>query len=180
MDGEISLRRFLAEGDFDALNRLVAGAKIQLPDATVQEGKLKLKLKSPYCQDIEIGDVLLSHNMVSSQRFTFTVRIVGLDLKCYSDYDYDWRFLDGSGKIFANVRDSSAETQISFTSTNFNTSPPTASSTDSCVAVVNISDLDFSGGFVNSLLDTFEKSFRGIIEEEVEAGMFSHRLNVTS
>lgn len=160
---EISLRRHLAVGDFAAFNNLLEGATIQLPDATIEEGKLKLRLKNPYCQDIDIGDVILSHNMENNQRFVFNVKIVELSLNCYSKYDYDWRFLDGSGNIFAETRDSWAETALSFTSPNFNAYAPTASNVDSCVSSVNIKDLDFSGGFVNSLLDTFEKSFRGAI-----------------
>ena len=175
-NNEISLRRHLAVGDFAAFNNLLEGAIIQLPDVTMNEGKLTLKLKNPYCQDIEIGDILLSHSMESNQRFAFNVKIVGLSLDCYSKYDYDWRFLDGSGNIFAETRDSSAETRLSFTSPNFSTSPPTTSNVDSCVSAVNIKDLDFSGGFVNSLLDTFEKSFRGAISNAVEDGKSGGRV----
>ena len=50
-------------------------------------------------------------------------------------------------------------------------SPPTNSNVDKCEADVNIGDLDFSGGFVNSILDTFEKSFRGLISKEVEKAL---------
>lgn len=169
---EISLRRYLAEGDFQAFNDLLVGATIDLPDARVKTGRLTLDLKSPYCQDIEIGDILLTHDMESNQRFTFTVKIVNLKLKCYSDYDYSWRFVDGDGEIYARVQDTSAESILSFASPNFNTNPPTSSNVDSCVAEVNIADLDFSGGIVNSLLDTFEGSFRGLISDEIETGRY--------
>jgi hypothetical protein len=167
---EISLQRHLAIGDFSAFNNLLAGATIQLPDVTVNEGRLTIDLKSPFCQDIEIGDIVLSFNKANNQLYTFTVQIIGLNLKCYSDYDYGWRFIDGDGEVYADVTDSSATTQLSFTSPNFNTSPPTSSNADSCVANVNISDLDFEGGIVNSLLDAFERLFRGAIAGAVEDG----------
>jgi hypothetical protein len=173
---EISLRRYLAAGDFDAFNQLFQNAVIQLPNVSVEEGRLNLDLKGPFCQDIEIGDIVLSHNMESSQRFTFTVRIVGLDLKCYSDYDYSWRFVDGSGSVFADSQNSSAETMISFTSPNFDTQPPAGANVDSCVAVVSINDLDFSGGFINSILNTFEKAFRGVFSREIEQGTYKEVL----
>ena len=171
--GQISLRRHLAIGDFAALNNILVGATIQLPDVSASEGNLDIDLKNPYCQQIEIGDVLLSYNQESIQRYTFTVQIVSLALKCYSDYDYGWRFLDGGGEVYADVSDSSATTVLSFTSPNFNTSPPTASNVDSCVANVNIDDLDFDGGIVNSILNAFEQLFRGTIAGAVEGGEFS-------
>jgi hypothetical protein len=169
-DKPISLRRHLAIGDFAAFNDLLTGATIQLPDVTVEEGRLTIDLKDPFCQDIEIGDILLSYNQESNQLYTFTVQIIGLNLKCYSDYDYGWRFVDGDGEVYADVKDSSATTQLNFASPNFNTSPPTSSIVDSCVSNVEISDLDFDGGFVNSLLDAFERLFRGAIANAVEDG----------
>ena len=169
-DANISLPQQRRLGAFDALNDLLQGAVIRLPDVSTSTGKLKLTLKSPYCENIIIGDIILTPQMINNQRFAFKVRMADLQLECRSNYDYDWRFVDGSGRIYAEVRESWAETTIFFNSPNFSTSPPSSSEAGTCTSEVVIKDLDFSGGFVNSLLDTFEKSFRDMIANEVEEG----------
>lgn len=172
-EGTLSLRRYLAVGDFADFNQLFESAKIDLPDAEVSQKiagiTLTLKMKNLYCQNITIGDIELSHKKVSNQRLDFNVSIVDLTMNCFSEYDYDYGFLNGNGRIEAYSKGNYAQTSLAFTSTNFDTAPPTGADVAFCTSNLNIYNMEFRGGIVNWLLDTFQSLVRGVIESRVEA-----------
>jgi len=171
--GQVSLRRNLEEGDFEAFNQLFHNAVIDLPDATVSKKllfKLNIKIKDLYCQDISIEDILLSFNKESDQRLTFGVTIQGLALNCFANYDYDYGLLDGGGRVEIYSNNNNAETRIAFSSPNFNLEPPESATVEFCTANINIYNMEVRGKFIAKILDTFQKLIRDVVEEEVEDG----------
>ena len=58
------LRRHLAVGDFEALNRLIKDMRLQLQDQTISAGQLDLTVSNLQCQNIQIGDILLDYRNV--------------------------------------------------------------------------------------------------------------------
>ena len=55
-----------------------------------------------------------------------------------------------------------------FTSENFDEHPPSGSYVKSCIANIQVSDMDFQGGVAGAIADTFEASLRGYVEDEIE------------
>jgi hypothetical protein len=136
----------------------------QILGATVQLWTSNLS-----CFSISIDDILLDYGRVSSTRFDFGVDIRGLGISCALNYRYKWSFMSGSGAGQIYSSNNSASTTIQFASNNFDESPPSGSSVSECVADIQIDDMDFQGGIVASILDTFEKSLRGTVENELKS-----------
>lgn len=170
----VSLRRSLAVGDFDEFNELFQNASIDLPDFEVSDRvigiRLKLGLKELYCEDISVGDILLTPNKESNQRLTFKVDLVDIALNCYGRFNYDYGFLDGNGRLEANINKSQASTVLAFRSSNFNLQPPSDSTVDSCDAEINIYNMEFRGGIVSRILDAAQRLVGNRIEGEIAGG----------
>eukprot|EP00545_Synedropsis_sp_CCMP1620_P003465 CAMPEP_0119019572 /NCGR_PEP_ID=MMETSP1176-20130426/22185_1 /TAXON_ID=265551 /ORGANISM="Synedropsis recta cf, Strain CCMP1620" /LENGTH=270 /DNA_ID=CAMNT_0006973805 /DNA_START=77 /DNA_END=886 /DNA_ORIENTATION=- len=168
--GEISLRRHLAIGDFKELNELFKGAVLSLPDTTAKANllfTLTLDIRNLKCTDITVGDILITYEKESNQRLNFRIDIVDLDITCFLDYDYKYSFARGSGSAQAYTGDNSASVAVVFVSDDFDTQPPKDLEIASCSTNINIVDLDFNGGFIASILDTFERLIRGVVQDEI-------------
>jgi len=167
-----SVRRSLAVGDFEELNALLKDATVTLPPAIIEEevagSDLTLDLKKIECNDIRIGDIQIAYSKNSNQKLTFQVNIFELDLKCFVDYKYKYRFLpSGNGEASAETENNSASVSFAFTSPDFTTVPPNAASIVDCETNINISDMDFKGGFIGWLLDQFDDLISNVVEKEI-------------
>ena len=164
-------QRGLTIGDFEAFNNLLQSATLNLPDTTVSQSvvgiTLTLDISNLKCTNVAIGDVSITYSYLSDQMLTYGIDIIELDLLCYLDYKYKYGFLDGSGSVDVVTDNNQAKTVLAFTSSNFQNSPPSSSSVESCDVAINITNLDFHGGVVSSILDTFKSLLRGTIERDV-------------
>lgn len=171
--GSISLKRHLAIGDFAELNKLFQGAVIGLPDASITDRvigiTLTLDITNLRCEQITVGDIIIDYNKDSNQRLRFKIDVVALGLICYLDYDYRYGLLRGGGSADAYTSGNSAAVTIGFQSSDFSQSPPSDLAVEACETNINIVDLDFRGGIVSSILDTFERLIRGTIEGEIRS-----------
>lgn len=172
----LSLRRFLAAGDFDRFNKLFEGARIALPDSEIKQwilfADLIIKIKNLYCTDLTVEDILLTYEKESNQKLSFTVSVQGLDMNCYGDYDYAYGAIKGSGSIAATTDSNTLETKIALTSTDFDVEPPSEAVVEYCEARVDVTNLDFSGGVVASIADLFQGLIAGRVESEVNGGTY--------
>lgn len=167
----LSLRRNLSIGDFEALNQLLKGAVIKLPDASVSADlliTLNLDLSNIRCTGISVGDVIVAHERKSNQQLIFTLDLIQLDLTCYVNYGYRYGFLSGNGEADAFTNDNSAKLSLRFESSDFDTRPPTNVDVENSNINIKISDLTFRGGIVASIVNIFEGLIRGTIEDEIE------------
>lgn len=160
-------------GDFARFNELFDNARISIPGSfEVSERialiRLKMTLTNIVCYDISIGDVDLVYVRNSNQDLDIAVDIVELDIKCELDYDYEYGLLDGSGTAKVTTDGNSMDTVLGFTSANFETHAPHASSVESCAANFEITNIEFSGDFVSNIVEVFERFIRNTIENSIE------------
>eukprot|EP00521_Asterionellopsis_glacialis_P004668 CAMPEP_0195274256 /NCGR_PEP_ID=MMETSP0706-20130129/17041_1 /TAXON_ID=33640 /ORGANISM="Asterionellopsis glacialis, Strain CCMP134" /LENGTH=281 /DNA_ID=CAMNT_0040331091 /DNA_START=51 /DNA_END=892 /DNA_ORIENTATION=+ len=167
-----TLRRSLAEGDFEELNSLVEDAIIELPDAEISKKiagtRLKIKIRNLRCTNFVIGDIKVTHTKNNNQKLTFQIDISGLDINCFMDYRYDYGFIGGKGSATAELTENAASVALAFTSTNFNNAPPSAANVLSCSTDINVNDMDFKGGFIGWLLDQFDALISNVVEDELK------------
>jgi len=164
--GELSLRRHLNIGDFEGLNEIFKGAVIKLPNTSVDAG-IKLDLSNIRCTGVSIGDVVITYTR-TNQKLIFTLDIIELDLTCYLNYRYSWTIFNGGGECDAYTDNNSAKLSLRFESSNFDDQPPTNVSVESCKTNIKITNLDFRGGLVASIVNLVESLIRDTIANEVE------------
>jgi hypothetical protein len=173
----LPMRRHLAVGDFAEFNQLFENATIKLPDFEVSDRvlgiKFKLRISELYCEDMAVGDIVLTPNKESNQRLTFKVDIVDLALNCYGRFNYDYGFIDGNGSLEANIDRSQASTVLAFSSSNFNLEPPDDSTVESCDSSINIYNMEFRGRIVSKVLDLAQRAVSNRIESAIEDGKSS-------
>ena len=168
----ISLRRNL--GDFDELNSLFDGLVIGLPDLYLEAGKflgatIRLWVTNMECFALSVDDLIIDYRKSSNTLFDFEVDIQGLAISCELNWSYKWSFADGSGRAQVYTSKNNADTKITFSSQGFDQYPPSGSAVSECNAFIEIDDMDFQGGIVASFVDTFERSLRSTVENEINA-----------
>mmetsp|Transcript_24398 Transcript_24398/g.36198 ORF Transcript_24398/g.36198 Transcript_24398/m.36198 type:complete len:2877 (+) Transcript_24398:149-8779(+) len=167
----LSLRRNLKIGDFEALNKLLIGAVIRLPDASLETDllfTLKLDLSNIRCTGLSVGDAIVTYARQSNQNSIFTVDLIGLDLTCYVSYGYDYGFLSGDGEAEALTDNNSAKVSLRFESSDFDSHPPTNVDVVNPNIDIKIEELEFKGGIVASIVNIFKGFIKGTIESEIE------------
>ena len=158
---KVSLRRSLNIGDFQEFNDLFKDAVIRIGDFPGLEASgLELDIKNLMCTNMQVGDILVSYEKLSSQKLTFELEIVDLNMDCNMDYDYKYDLFlfdaKGSGSAKATTEGNDASVILAFESPNFDTTPPTTSSMESCGASISVKNISFDGGFVAAILNLFK------------------------
>ena len=171
--GSVSLYRNLLPGDFDEFNDIFRNAVIQLPPTTVSETvlfDLTINLNEINCTNINVTDIVITYNKdESNQRLWFQVDVIDVAMNCFIEYDYEYGLLSGKGNAKAYSDDNNLTVLLAFDSTNFDEAPPTSSVVYNCTADIRITDLDFDGDWISTLIDVFERLIRGRVEDEVKA-----------
>jgi len=174
--GAISLKRLLAIGDFDRFNQLFTNARINIPNQVVKQwivfADLVIKTRGLFCSDLTIGDIIINYNKESNQRVVFRVDVREVDLACWSDYDYEYGAIRGSGSFFARTDNNEATTSIALVSSDFNLEPPSSAVVESCSAVIRVVDLSTSGDIISTVANVFKGLIKGVIEREVSNGTY--------
>ena len=136
------------EGLGSTFNSIFDGASIVIPkrfEVTERVGiaELNMAITNLKCYDMSIGDMAVTHRQESSTRYLVDIGLSGLDLTCELNYDYTYGVLNGDGWVQISTNDNTARSMLSFTSPNFDTTPPQSSSVDSCTADVAVSRYAF-------------------------------------
>ena len=160
--------------DFDAFRDLLKGLVIQLPDFEASQPvvffDLVLRATNVKCFDVYLGSTVLDHTLAASNdELTFALDLVNLDLVCTLDYEFEAGFLQGDGSAKITLNDNTAGAQISFTSApgqTFAEAPPSNATMEDCTTDISITDMEFSGGNLDTILDAFEGLLRGVVEGE--------------
>ena len=166
--------RSLAIGDFDELNQLFDNAKIDLSEdgpfvvqETVAFIDLELTITELVCFDVNIGDVLLSHTLATgdgttpSTEMQVEMQVVEIDLTCTLKYSYDYGLLNGDGSVQVQTDNNGATTTLMFDALSVE------AQVQQCAADIQISNMDFEGGFVANMIEVFQRLIRGVIERAV-------------
>lgn len=169
-----SIRRQLADGDFDEFNKLFENAVFTLPDVEfpvdVFGVDLDIDLYETECSGIRVGDIQFSYTRESNQKLLFRVEVTGLNLDCKTKYTYKFPFFpEGKGSADMTTINNSVKTVLAFTSDDFNTGPPNGSTVEDCEMTVNVDELTFDGNIFTRAANLFKDGIANKIEEEVEA-----------
>jgi hypothetical protein len=155
--------RLLAIGDFATFNALLQDVTLYLPDTVVTDKvlgiTLTLDLRDLRCSNLSIGDVELDYvtgNYLSNDR-VFDLHVKELDTTCIVNYNYDYGFLSGSGRVTAYTDNNSVEASLVFSQPD-SSKPPDTLRVENCQPVVAITNLDFDGGVVATILVSTFKS----------------------
>ena len=132
------------EGLGSTFNSIFDGASIVIPkkfEVTERVGiaTLALNMTNLTCYEMSIEDMAVTHQQESSTRFLVDIGLSGLDLTCELNYEYNYGVLNGDGWVQISTNDNTARSVLSFTSTDFDTTPPQSPSVDSCTADVAVS-----------------------------------------
>jgi hypothetical protein len=167
--------RYLEIGDFGRFNELFQDATFALPDTDVSEGQLSLSLSNLHCREINIGDIHSNYYFVEKEggeTLAFEIHAEPFAMNCFADYSYRFAFLlPGSGRFEAITRGNQAATRIVLNSPDFDLEPPSSVDVEYCEASINILDVEFQGGIVASILNTFKSLISGAVEDRAEKGM---------
>jgi len=170
-------------GAFDELNGLLEGLVLKLPDAEFKADlpwpltSVDITVKELQCFNVSIDDLSIQNQWISSKERDVTISTTGVRIECELKWTYDYNggwwlgWVEGSGSAYVKVGDSDFASTISFVSNNLEAHPPHSSSVKSCSPNIEILDMDFSGGIAGSIADTFEKSLRNRVEDEIEAAV---------
>lgn len=169
--------RQLAIGDFNALNSVLEGATIDIPEQfETDAGPLwTLYVNNIRCSQLRVGDIIVEAS--SMQDITgqappanlplvssLEVRIQGLQFDCSADYRLDKKLLgDSVGSLGLQSRGSDVLTEFALESSQQRVQ--VTAETTTCQANVQIADLDFSTDSVlGSILNFVEKLIRGPVK----------------
>lgn len=152
--GSFSLRQ-LAPGDFDGFKALFHNAQITLPPTNISEevldGDFELDIQKWHCEDVSIGDVIVSYAVESAKRMTVEIEIAQLDFQWHMTFHYSHLAVpdrDGSADIYTG--NNQPVIKLAISSPSFAASPPTSVTVESCQANVTVTDIVLHGGFLGS------------------------------
>lgn len=160
--------RQLAIGDFATFNTLIQDVTLYLPDTVVTDKilgiTLTLDLQNLQCSNLSIGDVELDYfrgDSLSNDR-VFDLNVKELDTTCIVNYNYDYGFFSGSGRVTAYTDNNSVEASLVFSQSDSST-PPDALRVENCQPVVAITNLDFDGGVVSTILVSLNSDYESFL-----------------
>jgi hypothetical protein len=179
----IEPQRSLQSADFTEFNKLFQNAVIDLPDniEVTQEilfFDLVINLENLQCRDVSVGNIVIESALVAEGQLQVTIQVVDLSINCFSNYTYRWSQFDGSGGFEATSAGSDANVTLLFGTadgSSFSCAPPANATVASCGTNIVITDLNFNGGFVASILDAAVRLLASAVETQLEKRKCFHR-----
>lgn len=158
-----------ASSNFENFNNIFENASIHIPEEfqvseKVAFSTLEMTIRNIKCYDMYVEDISVDHQQKSDTEYLVTVGVTNLDLSCEMDYDYSYGILSGDGWVQIETENSDVVSTIGFTSSDFDQSPPTGSTIDSCFSNVQIKNLDFEEDFASEVLEVFQGLIRTTVE----------------
>ncbi len=159
--------RQLTIGDFSSINQVLQETEFELPTMSRTEDSTTLQLSNIRCRNVQIGDIQLEYTPTTTG-LDIAIDIIGLDVVCQANYNYDGRLLAGQGDVQITSSSNAATVQASLAQATA-TIPPSSIQLNACNPSVNINNIDFdNGGFLGWVLNLIERLARGIMENLVE------------
>ena len=150
-------------GDWTELNNLLKNITLTLPDFTtsITEGFVvaTIHLTQLKCGSISIVDLELVPTRPNDQHVSLEISVTGLTLSCAADWVITTTGalgVHGNGALTANSLGSAITSQVLLLSSDFEHLPPSSSTDASCKSDVVISDLEFTGGTLATILGWFK------------------------
>mmetsp|Transcript_13641 Transcript_13641/g.38382 ORF Transcript_13641/g.38382 Transcript_13641/m.38382 type:complete len:1474 (+) Transcript_13641:286-4707(+) len=161
-------------GDFDRVNKILEAVEFKIEDDIKVSDEvffttLTLVVDSLTCRDIRIGNIALN-NVVGNNAVDVDIALSDIDFTCDVEYQYEYGFLDGSGKVEFVTDGNSAATSMRFVTNDEEDDFSVTPSLTSCDVNVEIAAMNFiDADFAMSVVALFEEYLRDMIEEEIEA-----------
>jgi hypothetical protein len=166
-----SLQTSSSGGDFASLNTLLKNARILLPDTQIKQfvviADLEVNLTDIYCDNIAIQNIQMPYVKNNNQTLNTNIVASEATMVCFAQYVYAYSVMSGNGQLHATTAGNRLETDLVFSSSNFNTAPPTSVTVQNCSTTVNVTGLIFSGGAIASIATAFESLIKRIVENQV-------------
>jgi len=159
--------RKLAEGDWDFLDDFFNTFNFETTlGETFNVGGIAFTIETIKCDSFDISDIITDGSGTTTQ-YDLSFSVTGITLQCDLDYSYEgpWYVGSGSGTIGLKIDpQTSIETVLRFTSSNFDTDSPSGASLI-CNPNIDIEEVTFS----NRVLDLFIAPFLpNAIESSIE------------
>lgn len=168
-----SEQRHLALGDFTNFNKILEGAILRFPDSTLNSDGVTLRLTNIRCWNLAIGDVNLWSRQISIQTVDVDLQVTNLDMVCRASYSFSWLFFSGSGYVDMTSVGNDATLKGQVQSANMMQVPPENIVVQRCDPSVTISNIDFSGGVLDWILNIAESLVGNFIANSAESRICS-------
>jgi len=153
-NSESNNNRFLEEGDWDFINDILADLDFDFElDTETDIAGIEFTFGTLSCNSISINDII-TEGSGSATEYNLSFRVTGINLNCMFDYEYDGGFLIGSGSGDVETylsQGSFVQTELIFTSPNFDDSGPTGASI-ACNADIGFGDIYFDDFWLDLLV----------------------------
>lgn len=161
------LSRHLADGDWEFINEFFETFDLDIPiGQSLDLLGVTFVIEGIRCDRFEISDIDVAGSG-TSEEYSLSLFVTGIDLSCTLDYSYSGGFLVGSGDgtIDLDINpDTSIQTAITFNSPDFDTNPPLDADL-TCNANLEIGDIEFGSFFLDRVV---APALRGIIGPLIE------------
>jgi len=164
--------------DFHALNSLLNGMTLKLPETTVSPiNSLDLTISSLECRNIYLHDVQISHEQEQQQQQRQEVVDLQLGLEIDLVCTFDWTYtydppiippISSGGRGQIDTTDNAMSMTLSFSSPDFDVQGPTSSAISGCSPTINVVDMTFEGSISAAIVNSVEWAIRGVVENEIE------------
>lgn len=145
--------RILEEGDWDFINDILEDLDFEFVlDLEEEFAGVEFTFGTFSCDSFSINDIV-TEGISSTTEYNLSFRVTGITVSCIFDYEYDGGFfLRGSGDVETSITQGTfVDTELIFTSPNFDESGPTDASI-ACSANVDIGDISFDDFFLDLLV----------------------------
>ena len=185
-------RRQLAVGDFDRINAIIQNITLQLEDQTITAGELELVVANLQCQNIRIGDVLLTYQDIGGTTLELAITADPFNMTCSAEYSFSIGVINGRGSFVSVTETNAVNTNIQLIAPNgFQNETPSIANVSLCSSTINVVDTEFSGNVIAFVLNLLEDAVSGVISNQANAAVcrimdelgetfFSDVLNATS
>lgn len=155
-----------------ALNSILSTIELNLPDKQFSTNGIDIEITELVCTEISLQDVDIVHSIVSKQTQRINLALEGVRAICNFRWNYQWTFFGGEGTGTAEIGDNSRiAAALDFISRDYDFHPPKDVNIAYCQKDgIKVVDMVFEGdglGSIGGLLNSFEESLRGTVNEEV-------------
>lgn len=159
------------------LNAILNNTRLNLPDTTLDQNGLTATMTDLFCTDIVLDDLNVNYTVnEANSQLDLQLRLESFSANCYMKYATKVLFIteEGSAKITTN------NNQIQMTATfatnsstsngtiTFADSSPTVTDITLCNTVLDVTDMEFQGGLLGSIIEILKNSLDKVIETQVQ------------
>lgn len=144
------------------LQEWLASLSVQLPALELDAAGIHVVLSDGICNKFALQRV----HSERGEGASFTLGASGLEVRCQLSWTTTGWY-SGSGNVVAYVTDSSIGGPLAVVPDTGNPPLPQAVRADTCSASIQVSDLEFSGGFTSALLEVLREPIKILLNHEL-------------